>query len=79
MNQRVYQICIRGHLDPTWADWFEGLVIDHAENGNTILKGPVADQSALYGILNKLSDLGLALISANPLEPDEVERSTRQE
>lgn len=77
MNQRVYQICVRGHLDPAWADWFEGLVIDHAESGNTILRGPIADQSALYGILNKLSDLGLALISANPLEPEEGEYSAR--
>lgn len=75
MNHRVYQICVRGHLDPAWADWFEGLVIDHAENGNTILMGPVTDQSALYGILNKLSDLGLVLISANQLEPEGGEYS----
>ncbi len=77
MNQRVYQICVKGHLDPAWADWFEGLVIAHADNGNTILKGPVADQSALYGILNKLSDLGLALISANPVEPEVREYPTQ--
>lgn len=77
MNHPVYEICVKGHLDAAWADWFEGLVIDHAENGNTILKGPVADPSALYGILNKLSDLGLVLISANPLEPEGSNYSAR--
>ena len=63
-----YQICVKGHFDLTWADWFDGLTIYHAENGVTVLMGTVADQAALYGMLNKLSDLGMTLVSVNPVE-----------
>jgi hypothetical protein len=69
MDHRVYQICVKGVLDRAWAEWFEGLAIRPTENGNTILEGPLPDQSALYGILDKLSNLGLVLISAHLLEP----------
>lgn len=66
----IYQIRIQGHLDPQWADWFESLSITLEEDGNTLLTGAVIDQAALHGLLKKVRDLGIALISVNPLEPD---------
>ena len=68
----TYEIRIAGHLSPQWADWFEGLTITLEEDGNTLLSGPVADQAALHGLLKKVGDLGLPLLSVNqvpPLEP----------
>ena len=61
-----YQIHIRGKLDPKWSEWFSGFSITHT-NGETVLEGAVADQSALYGILAKIHDLGLSLISVSRL------------
>ena len=66
----TYEIRIRGHLDPSWADWFDGLVMIPEENGYTLLTGPLADQAALHGLLKKVRDLGLPLISVNSVEPD---------
>jgi len=66
-----YEIRIKGHLDDRWADWFGGLSIRLEENGNTLLSGPVLDQSALYGLLKKVRDLGMALVSVNPVKPDQ--------
>ena len=65
-----YEIRIKGHLDDQWADWFGGLSIRLEENGSTLLRGPVVDQSALYGLLKKVRDLGMALVSVNPVQPD---------
>jgi len=68
----IYEIRLAGHLSPQWADWFEGLTITLEEDGNTLLTGPVADQAALHGLLKKVRDLGLSLLSVNqvpPLEP----------
>jgi hypothetical protein len=65
----VYQVRIRGHLDTQWTDWFEGLKISLEDNGDTLLTGPVADQAALYGLLRKVRDLGLPLISVICVEP----------
>lgn len=65
-----YQIKIEGQLDGRWQDWFEGLTIIHTEDGHTILSGPIRDQAALHGVLKKITNLGLALISVNPWEPD---------
>jgi len=59
----VYQIKIKGHLGQEWTEWFEGLTITLEENGNTILMGLIADQSALYGLLKKVRDLGMPLLS----------------
>ena len=65
-----YQIRILGHLDNRWADWFEGMRITLEDNGETQLSGLVADQSALYGLLRKVRDLGMPLVSVNRVEPD---------
>ena len=65
-----YEIRIKGYLDDQWADWFGGLSIRLEENGSTLLSGPVVDQSALYGVLKKVRDLGMALVSVNPVKPD---------
>ena len=64
----VYQIRIKGHLGPRWMDWFEGLTITLEEDGNTLLDGPVPDQSALHGILKKVRDLGMPLLSVNSVQ-----------
>lgn len=63
-----YRIRIEGHLDKKWKDWFEGMAITY-EEGKTSLTGPVADQSALHGLFNKIRDLNLKLISVKLLEP----------
>lgn len=60
----IYQIRIKGHLGPVWADWFDGLTILLEENGETLLTGSV-DQAALHGLLRKIRDLGMPLISVN--------------
>lgn len=64
----VYQIRLRGHLGPQWADWFAGLTIT-LEDGNTLLSGPLVDQAALHGILKKVRDLGMPLLSVNFMGP----------
>lgn len=58
-----YEICLKGHLDARWKDWFDGLTISLEDNGNTRLTGAVADQAALHGLLAKIRDLGLPLVS----------------
>jgi hypothetical protein len=60
---RWYELRLRGHLDDKWADWFEGLTITRADNGETVLRGPIVDQAALHGVLRKVRDLGLPLLS----------------
>ena len=70
VKQKVYQIRVKGHLDNSWSEWFEGLSMTHEEDGTTVLTGPVADQPALYGLLTKIRDLGLPLVSVNRIEPD---------
>ena len=65
----VYQIRLKGHLGSEWTDWFEGLTITLEEDGDTLLTGPVIDQAALHGLLKKVRDLGMPLVSVSPLEP----------
>ncbi|MBK9125068.1 MAG: hypothetical protein IPM16_18375 [Chloroflexi bacterium] len=65
-----YEIRIDGHLDTRWADWFEGLTITLEDNGETVLTGTVADQAALHGLLRKVRDLGMTLISVNAIARD---------
>ena len=64
-----YEIRVQGHLDARWAAWFDGLAIAHRSDGTTIIAGPVADQAALHGLLQKVRDLGLPLISVNHVAP----------
>ncbi len=71
----VYQIRIKGHLGPQWTDWFEGLTITLEEDGDTFLTGPVVDQAALHGLLKKVRDLGMPLVSVSPVENGQVDQS----
>jgi hypothetical protein len=67
----IYQIRVQGHLDSQWTDWFEGMIITLEENGDTLLTGPVIDQAALYGLLKKVRDLGISLVSVVPVQSNE--------
>jgi hypothetical protein len=69
----IYQIRIEGHLDDQWADWFSGLSITLEEKGYTLLTGPVVDQAALFGLLKKIRDLGLPLVSIGRVEPGKLD------
>ena len=69
----IYQIRIKGHLGSQWADWFEGLTITLEEDGETLLTGPVVDQAALHGLLKKVRDLGMPLLSVNRVEPGQAD------
>lgn len=71
----VYQIRLKGHLDDQWADWFGGLTITLKEDGTTLLTGPVVDQSGLFGLLKKVRDLGLPLVSIDCVESGTEDRS----
>ena len=71
----VYEIRIKGHLGSQWTDWFEGLTITLEEDGNTLLTGPVVDQAALYGLLKKVRDLGMPLLSVNRVQYDETHQN----
>jgi hypothetical protein len=62
-QQTVYQIRVKGHLGSQWTDWFGGLTVTLEDNGETLLTGPVVDQAALHGLLKKVRDLGIPLIS----------------
>jgi hypothetical protein len=64
----LYEIRIKGHLADRWAGWFEGLSITLADNGDTLLSGPVVDQAALHGLLRKVRDLGVPLLSVTRVE-----------
>ena len=66
-----YEIKIKGHLEDRWSDWIEGLTFSHKNEGTTILSGPITDQAALRSVLNHISDLGLSLISVQPMKPNQ--------
>ena len=69
----IYQIKIKGQLGCEWADWFGGLDITALDNGETLLIGPVVDQAALYGVLRKVRDVGMPLLSVVCLKPGQTE------
>jgi hypothetical protein len=66
----TYEIRVEGQLDQRWLEWFDGLNFTYADNGDTILRGAMCDQAALYGMLMKMRDLGLTLVSVTRAEPD---------
>ena len=67
------EIWVKGRIDEHWSDWFEDLTIEHTDDGETVLTGDVIDQAALYGLLAKLRDLGLPLISVDSVEVEDME------
>ena len=70
MTHHVYEIRIEGHLGESWSSWFEGMAIRHEAGGETVLCGPLADQTALHGVLMRIRDLGLPLIAVRRRDPD---------
>jgi len=68
-----YEIRLDGRLDDRWAAWFDGLTLSHEDDGTTTLRGPVTDQTALHGLLQKIRDLGLPLVSVTHLDPQQSE------
>ncbi len=75
----IYQIRIKGHLRREWSDWFLGLTITAQDLGDTLLTGPVVDQAALHGLLKKVRDLGMPLLSVMSVKPDQAETSNGNE
>ena len=73
-----YEIRLKGHLDSQWTDWFGGLTIT-LEDDDTLLTGPVVDQAALHGLLKKVRDLGMPLLSVNRVKPGQVDASDVKE
>ena len=73
---RRYEIRLAGHLDAHWATWFDGLAVCRQGDGTTVLRGSVADQAALHGLLQRIRDLGLALVSVAQVETDQPGPST---
>ena len=65
---KFYRIRVRGHLDDSWSEWFEGLRLTREANGETVLSGPIVDEAALHGFLAKVRDLGLPLLAVNRVE-----------
>ena len=65
---QLYEVRIKGHLDDKWIDWLGDVTITLEEDGDTLLTGPVIDQAALHGLLKKVRDLGMPLVSVSPVE-----------
>ncbi|MEM9976126.1 MAG: hypothetical protein AAF808_00700 [Cyanobacteria bacterium P01_D01_bin.2] len=77
-SQSQYEICVKGHLAPYWSHWFEEFAIAPQDNGETLLSGPVVDQAALYGVLIKVRDLGLPLVSVMPAQTNKNSDKEKQ-
>lgn len=73
-----YEIRLRGHLEPRWSAWFEGMTLTCEPDGTTVVLGPVVDQAALQGLLRKVNDMGLQLISVAQVDPDENSTTARE-
>ena len=67
-----YEIRLAGHLDAHWAAWFDGMTVRRETDGITVISGPIADQAALHGVLHRVRDLGLPLVSVTRMEPEEA-------
>ena len=70
IGTRQYEIRVKGHLGSRWAAWFDGLSLTNEDDGITVIRGPVVDQAALHGLLHKLRDVGIPLVSLTQLPPD---------
>lgn len=66
----IYRFRVSGHLDDRWSDWFEGLAVERQEDGTTVLVGPVVDQAALHGVIIRIRDLGVSLLSMRRVNED---------
>ena len=75
-DNQQYEIRVTGHLGSRWTAWFDGLSLTNEADGTTVISGPVVDQAALHGVLQKLRDLGIPLVSLTPLPPDAPITST---
>jgi hypothetical protein len=75
----VYQIRVKGHLEDRWAREYEGMTVTLEETGDTLLTVPMVDQAALHGLLRKLRDLGVTLVSINPAGPEPPGNSSKEE
>jgi hypothetical protein len=75
----IYQIKLEEHLDRQRTDWFEDLAITFTDNGSTVITGQIVDQAALHGLLKKVRDLGLTLVSVIRIEPDQIQTSDAHE
>jgi len=73
-----YEIRLKGHLDTRWAAWFDGLSLNRESDGTTTLRGPIPDQAALHGLLQRVRDTGLPLVSVIRTEPDPAERPANE-
>ena len=73
MPQEFYQITVKSHLNPKWADWFDGLTITPLPNGTSVISGSVVDQAALHGLLRKVPDLGMPLLSVTCVRPGQAD------
>jgi hypothetical protein len=69
----IYEFVVQGHLDPRWSEWLDGMVVAQSDDGTSTLTGPVTDQAALFGRLNRIRDLGLTLISVQQIPPNKQE------
>jgi hypothetical protein len=69
-GSEIYEICVQGHLQDKWADWFYGLTLTREDDGSTTLCGPLPDQTALHSVLQKIRDMNLRLISVSEFKPE---------
>ena len=72
-----YEIRLKGHLEPRWAAWFDGLTLTQESDGTTVIRGSVIDQAALHGLLSKVRDLGLPLIAVTQIDPTDMKGRER--
>ena len=72
----LYEIRVKGHLDSRWGVWFDGMDLTHKSDGTTVIHGPVVDQAALHGLLQRIRDTGLPLVSVTQVEPDQPDVPT---
>jgi hypothetical protein len=69
-GSEIYEICVQGHLQDKWADWFYGLTLTREDDGSTTLCGPLPDQTALHSVLQKIRDMNMRLISVSEIKPE---------